>query len=48
VARAYLCCVLTKQGDLAGAKKCLALAKEYLVATKEAELLAECRKLLGE
>jgi hypothetical protein len=47
VARAYLCCVLAKQGDLAGAKKRLALAKEYLVATKEDELLAECRELCG-
>lgn len=48
VARAYLCCVLARQGNLAGAKKCLALAKEYLVATKEDELLAECRELCGE
>ena len=48
VARAYLCCVLAKQGDLAGAKKCLALANNYLIATKEDELLAECRKLCGE
>ena len=48
VARAYLCCVLAKQGDLAGATKCLALAKNYLVATKEDELLAQCRQLCGE
>jgi tetratricopeptide (TPR) repeat protein len=48
VARAYLCCVLAKQGDLAAAKKNFALAKEYLVATKEDELLAECRQLIGE
>jgi len=48
VTRAYLCCVLAKQGNLAGAKECLALAKEYLVATKEDELLAECRQLCGE
>ena len=47
VARAYLCCVLAKQGDLAGAKRCFALAKEYLIATKENELLAECRQLIG-
>lgn len=47
IARAYLCCVLAKQGDLAGAKRCFALAKEYLIATKEDELLAECRQLIG-
>ena len=47
IARAYLCCVLAKQGDLAGAKRCFALAKEYLVATKEDDLLAECRQLIG-
>lgn len=46
--RAYLCCVLAKQGDLGRAKECLALAKEYLVATKEDDLLAECRELCGE
>jgi tetratricopeptide (TPR) repeat protein len=48
VARAYLCCVLAKQGDIAGAKRSFALAKEYLIATKENELLAECRQLIGE
>ena len=48
VARSYLCCVLAKQGDLAGAKKLFASAKEYLEATKEDELLAECRQLTGE
>ena len=48
VARAYLCCVLAKQGDLPAAKKCFARAKKYLVATKEDELLAECRELCGE
>jgi tetratricopeptide (TPR) repeat protein len=48
VSRAYLCCVLAKQGDLAGAKKCFALAKDYLVATKEDDLLTECRQLTGE
>jgi tetratricopeptide (TPR) repeat protein len=48
VARAYLYCVLAKQGDLLAAKKNFALAKEYLVATKEDELLAECRQLIGE
>jgi len=48
VARAYLCCTLAKMGDLAAAKKCLVLAKDYLVATDEIELIAECRKLIGE
>jgi tetratricopeptide (TPR) repeat protein len=48
VARAYLCCVLAKQGDLPTAKQCLARAKRYLIATKEDELLAECRELCGE
>lgn len=48
IARAYLCCVLAKQGDLAGAKKCFAQAKKYLIATDEAALLAECRQLCGE
>lgn len=48
VARAFLCCVLAKQGDLPAAKKCLALAEDYLLATKEDALLAECRALTGE
>ena len=48
ISRAYLCCVLAKLGDFSGAKSCLALATKYLVATKEEELLAECRKLVGE
>jgi tetratricopeptide (TPR) repeat protein len=47
VARAYLGCVLAKQGDSAG-KRHFALAKEYLIATHEDELLAECRKLMGD
>jgi tetratricopeptide (TPR) repeat protein len=48
IARAYLCCVLAKQGDLPAAKKNLDLAREYLIATDEDELLAECRRLIGE
>ena len=48
VTRGYLCCTLARQGDLAGAKKCFLLAKKYLNATKEDELLAECRQLIGE
>lgn len=47
IARAYLCCVLAKQGDLAAAKSNFNLAKEYLAATKEDELLAECQRLIG-
>jgi tetratricopeptide (TPR) repeat protein len=47
IARAYLTCVLARQGDSAGAKNNFALAKEYLVATKEDELLAECQKAVG-
>jgi tetratricopeptide (TPR) repeat protein len=48
MARAYLCCVLARQGDSPAAKKCFALARKYLVATKEDLLLAECRQLCGE
>lgn len=48
VARAYLCCVLAKLGDLQAAKDCLALAHEYLIATEETDLLAECSKLVGD
>lgn len=48
ITRAYLTCVLAKQGDLTGAKQNFAAAKEYLTATKEDELIAECRKLIGE
>ena len=48
IARAYLCCVLSKLGDLSAAKKNFALAKDYLVATEENELLSECRQATGE
>ena len=48
IARAYLCSVLAKQGDLPAAKRNFALAKEYLIATEENELLAECRQATGE
>ncbi len=48
VARAYLCCVLARLGDFQAARDCLALAREYLVATEETDLLAECCKLLGK
>ena len=48
IARAYLCCVLAKQGDLAAAKRYFALTKDYLIATEENELLAECRQATGE
>lgn len=46
VARAYLGCVMAAQGDTARARKALEEAKEYLVATKETELLAECEEAL--
>jgi hypothetical protein len=45
IARAYLCCVLAKLGDMESAKKNLNLAREYLTATHEDELLAECGRL---
>ena len=48
IARAYLACVLARQGDLTGAKQYFAAAKEYLTATKEDELVVECHKLIGE
>jgi tetratricopeptide (TPR) repeat protein len=48
VARAYLACVLARLGELPAAKKCFAQAKEYLVATGEDELLAECQQIVGE
>jgi tetratricopeptide (TPR) repeat protein len=47
VARAYLCCASGKLGDLVAAKKNFALAKDYLIATKEDELLTECRQATG-
>lgn len=46
VGRAYLACVLAKQGDLPSAKKCFEQAKAYLLATDEDQLLAECRTVL--
>ena len=48
VTRAYLSCVLARQGDVTGARQCLAQAKAYLIATEEDELLAECRELCAE
>jgi tetratricopeptide (TPR) repeat protein len=47
ISRAYLCCVFAKQGDLPAAKRNFDLAREYLEATKEDELIAECRGLIG-
>jgi hypothetical protein len=44
VTKAYLCCVLAKLGDLKAARQCLSEAKEYLVATDESELLADCNE----
>jgi tetratricopeptide (TPR) repeat protein len=48
IARAYLCCVLARQGEMRAAEKYFVLARKYLVATKEDELLAECRKLCSQ
>ncbi|HXB58683.1 MAG TPA: hypothetical protein VNU95_03925 [Candidatus Acidoferrales bacterium] len=48
ISRAYLSCILAKQGDLSAAKRNFEMAREYLVATKEDELLAECRQLIGQ
>lgn len=48
ISRAYLSCVLAKQGDFSAAKKNFALAKDYLIATGENELLAECRQATGD
>ena len=47
VAKAYLCCVLAKQGDQAAAQKNFTDAEEYLVATGETELLEQCKKATG-
>jgi tetratricopeptide (TPR) repeat protein len=48
VGRAYLACVLARQGDVAGAKKQYEQARPYLVATKEKELMAECLQAIGQ
>lgn len=47
ISRAFLCCVLAKQGDLPAAKRNFDLARKYLEATKEHDLIAECRGLIG-
>ena len=47
VARAYLACVLAKMRDLPAASQQFSAAQDYLVATKEDELIAECRKVIG-
>jgi tetratricopeptide (TPR) repeat protein len=47
ISRAFLCCVLAKQGDLPAAKKNFESARAYLEATNEDELIAECRQLVG-
>jgi tetratricopeptide (TPR) repeat protein len=47
ISRAFLCCVFAKQGDLPAAKKNFELARPYLEATNENELIAECRRLIG-
>jgi len=48
VTKAYLCRVLAKQGDQAGARKNFKEAEEYLVATGESELLEQCKKATGD
>ncbi len=45
--KAYLSCVLARQGEMAAARKQFAEAKDYLVATEETELLAECQRMVG-
>jgi tetratricopeptide (TPR) repeat protein len=47
VAKAYLCCVLAKQGQLEAARKSYDEARPYLEATGESELIAECEQALG-
>ena len=44
VTKAYLCCVLAKQGNLPAAKQNFAEAEKYLVATGETRLLEQCQK----
>ena len=45
--RAYLCCVLAKQGELPSARESFLAVQEYLVATDQEDLLAECLALIG-
>jgi tetratricopeptide (TPR) repeat protein len=47
VTKAYLCRVLSRQGDQVAARKYLAEAKAYLVATGEDELLEACQRDTG-
>jgi tetratricopeptide (TPR) repeat protein len=46
--KARLSCVVAKEGDLVAARKLFSEANEYLVATKETELIEECKQALGE
>jgi len=46
VARAYLTCVLVGLGEKSAAQEAFSKAKEYLIATDEASLIAECRQAL--
>jgi tetratricopeptide (TPR) repeat protein len=48
IVKARLCCVHAKMGDNATAKKLFAQSKDYLVATDESELLAECQLVMGQ
>jgi hypothetical protein len=47
LSRAYLCRVLARQGDFAGARKHYAAAEKYLRATGETGLMAECQARLA-
>jgi len=46
--KARLSCVVAREGDLVAARKLFAETKEYLVATKETELIEECEQALRE
>ena len=45
ITKAYLCCVLARQGEMAEARRLLAQVREYLCATSQEELFEECNKL---
>lgn len=48
IAKAYLCCVLSKLNDRQGAEKNYRAALPYLEATNETELIEECKIELGK
>jgi tetratricopeptide (TPR) repeat protein len=47
IARAYLACVLARQGEMAAARRQFGEARPYLIATGETELLEECNRMVG-